>query len=468
MLLWFVIGYWLISVMVGLLAARNIKNAQDFVSAGRYLPFHIATATVFATWFGSETVLGIPAEFLKNGLQSVVSDPFASSLCLVLVGIFFAAPLYRMQLLTIGDYYHHRFGRLAETLISLAIVISYLGWVAAQISALGLIFHTVSDGAISQLAGMWFGSISILVYTLFGGMWAIAITDAMQMVVIIIGLVYIGHNVSNQVGGIMVVINHAQQAGKLQFWPALDIKSIIIFVSASVTMALGSIPQQDIFQRVQSSKTITIAKWSSIVGGVLYFLFAFIPMFLAYAATIMDAKLVAGLIDTNPQLILPTFILQKVPLIAQILFFGALLSAIKSCAAATVLAPSITFTENILKPLLSTMTDQQLLRNMRLVTLVFTCLVTLYAIYSDSSIFKMVENSSEITLVTAFVPLVCGLYWQKANNKGAICAIFLGVATWLGIHTFCREEPLIPAQLAGLLASSFGMVIGSLWQPYKS
>jgi len=282
MLLWFVIIYWIISVGIGLYAARRVHNTRDFAVAGRHLPFYMVTATVFATWFGAEAVLGIPATFLEEGLKGVVADPFGSSLCLILVGIFFAAPLYRMNLLTIGDYYKRRFGRGVEVGTTMAIVISYLGWVGAQIAALGLVFNIVSDGEIGKVTGMWIGSITILIYTFSGGMWAVAVTDFVQMIVIVIGMLYIGNEVSGMVGGMGAVYDHALAAGKLEFFPALDLKEILGFTAALVTMMLGSIPQQDVFQRVQSSKTIRIRVWGSIFGGTLYFLFAFVPMFLAY------------------------------------------------------------------------------------------------------------------------------------------------------------------------------------------
>jgi len=466
-LLWFVIAYWIISVGIGLYAATRVHNTKDFAIAGRHLPFHIVTATVFATWFGSETVLGIPSVFLKEGLHGVVADPFGASLCLILVGLFFAAPLYRMNLLTIGDFYRKRFGRTAETLTSIAIIISYLGWVGAQITALGLVFNVVSNGEISRLAGMWIGSGSILIYTLFGGMWAVAITDFIQMIVIVIGMLYIGGEVSSQVGGVGVVVEHARQADKFDFWPALDLKEIIGFFATWITLMLGSIPQQDVFQRVQSSKTITIAVWASVLGGCLYFLFAFVPMFLAYSATLIDPKMVTDLIDTDAQMILPTLVMKHAPLFAQVMFFGALLSAIKSCASATLLAPSVTFTENILKPMLNkNLSDHLLLRYMRIVTLTFTLLVTLYAVYSKASIFSMVENAYQITLVMAFVPLACGVYWKRATNQGALLAIYFGLSTWLAILIVGPEDPFIPAQLAGVLASGFGMVVGSLLPSY--
>lgn len=462
MLFWFVIAYWIVSVGIGLYAGTRVHNTRDFAIAGRHLPFYMVTATVFATWFGAETVLGIPATFLGEGLHGIVADPFGASLCLILVGLFFAAPLYRMNLLTIGDFYRKRFGRTVETVTTLAIVISYLGWVGAQITALGLVFNVLSDGEISRVAGMWIGSTTILVYTLFGGMWAVAITDFLQMIVIVIGMLWIGGEISGMVGGVGVVIDHAAQAGKFSFWPSPDLKEILAFAAAWMTMMFGSIPQQDVFQRVQSSRTEKIAVWGAVLGGSLYFMFAFVPMFLAYSATLIDPQMVARLSATDPQMILPTLVLEKAPLIAQIMFFGALLSAIKSCASATLLAPSVTFTENIIKPTLGKMSDRKLLFTMRAVTLTFTLLVTLYAINSDASIFKMVENAYQITLVTAFVPLACGIYWRRATNQGAIVAMFLGLTTWLSIHIFGPEDPLMPAQFADLLAAITGMLAGSL------
>jgi len=110
MLLTLVIFYLLITIAIGLWAAKRVKNTADFAIAGRHLPLIMIVTTTFATWFGSETVLGIPAKFVQGGLSSVVEDPFGAGTCLILVGLFFAAKLYKMTLLTISDYYRERFG----------------------------------------------------------------------------------------------------------------------------------------------------------------------------------------------------------------------------------------------------------------------------------------------------------------------------------------------------------------------
>ena len=464
MLLWFVIIYWIISVGIGIWAALRVKNTGDYALAGRSLPLHIVTATVFATWFGSETVLGIPATFLREGFGGILADPFGSSMCLILVGLFFARPLYRMNLLTIGDFYRNKYGRAVETLTTLCIVLSYLGWVAAQISALGLVFNVVSDGAMSQSTGMIVGASTVLIYTLWGGMWSVAITDFVQMIVIVIGMLYIGWDISQMTGGVGAVVQHAANAGKFaSFWPELSLAGVLGFVAALVTMMLGSIPQQDVFQRVASSRDEKTAGRASMLGGCLYFGFAFIPMFLAYSATLIDPALVEKLIngDKQSQLILPNLILQHAPVFAQVMFFGALLSAIKSCASATLLAPSVTFTENILRPAFKHMGDRQLLRMMRIVVLCFTVIVTVFALNSHLSIYKMVENAYKITLVSAFVPLAFGLYWKPANRQGALISIALGLATWIGLE-LNAPEAVCPPQLAGLFASHAGMIVGSL------
>jgi Na+/proline symporter len=227
-------------------------------------------------------------------------------------------------------------------------------------------------------------------------------------------------------------------------------------------MMLGSIPQQDVFQRITSARNEKTAVRGSVLGGSLYFMFAFVPMFLAYSATLVDPKLFGELLEQDSQLVLPTLILQHTPMFAQIIFFGALLSAIMSCSSATLLAPSVAFTENILKHfILKDMTDRQFLRAMRITLWGFGMVVLTVALNSEVSIFKMVENAYKITLVAAFVPLAFGLYWKRANTQGALMAMLLRLSTWALCEVFEPSE-VWPPQLVGLLMSMAGMVAGSL------
>ena len=462
MLLTLVFAYLLITIAIGLVAAKRVKSSADFAIAGRNLPMAMIVTTTFATWFGSETVLGIPAKFVNSGLNGVVEDPFGAGSCLILVGLFFAGKLYRMTLLTISDYYRERYGRSVEVMCSIIIMVSYLGWVSAQVTALGLVFNLLSGGVISMPMGMFIGVVSVLAYTLFGGMWSVAITDFMQMIILVVGLATLAVFAGNQAGGADKVIALAVSQDMFKFLPEPELKEILFFVAAAITIMFGSIPQQDVFQRVMSANSLNAATKGPIIGGICYILFAFVPMFLVVSALIIMPEKAAQLIQEDPQKVLPTLVMEQMPFVMQVLFFGALLSAIKSCASATLLAPSVTFTENIWRQFFPHQGDKQALLAMRITVLVFSALVLAYAIaMQGSSIYEMVSGAYQVTLVGAFIPLLFGLYWPKATTQGAIFSIVMGLLAWLlFLLTPAGEE--FPAQLAGVLASLAGMLIGSL------
>jgi len=461
-LLTLVILYLLVTIAIGLWAAKRVKNSADFAIAGRHLPLVMVVTTTFATWFGSETVLGIPAKFVNGGLGSVVEDPFGAGLCLILVGFFFAGKLYQKTLLTISDYYRERYGRGVEVVCSLLIMLSYLGWVSAQVTALGLVFNVLSAGAISIPVGMVIGVVSILAYTLFGGMWSVAITDFIQMIILVAGLVVLAVFAGHMAGGADRVVSLAVSNDMFKFWPEPTFKDMAFFLAAAITMMLGSIPQQDVFQRVMSANSLDAARRGPIIGGVLYILFAFVPMFLVASALVIMPEETQQLLKEDPQKVLPTLVLERMPFVMQVLFFGALLSAIKSTASATLLAPSVTFVENIWRQFKPHMGDQQELKTMRITVLVFSVFVLAYAIHMQGTpIYEMVSGAYQVTLVGAFVPLVFGLYWSRATTQGAIFSIVLGLLAWLlFLMTPAGEE--FPAQLAGVLAGLVGMLAGSL------
>jgi Na+/proline symporter len=319
----------------------------------------------------------------------------------------------------------------------------------------------LSDGAISLPMGMVIGVVSILAYTLFGGMWSVAITDFIQMIILVGGLAILAVFAGRQAGGADKVLALAVSQDMFKFWPEPNFKDILFFFAASITIMLGSIPQQDVFQRVMSANSEFAATRGPVIGGVLYILFAFVPMFLVVSAMIIMPQEAARLIAEDPQKVLPTLVMTQMPFVMQVLFFGALLSAIKSCASATLLAPSVTFTENIWRQFFPHQSDRQELKAMRITVLVFSVLVLAYAIaMQGTSIYEMVSGAYQVTLVGAFVPLAFGLYWKKATTQGALFAIVLGLLTWL-LFTFTPAGEAFPAQLAGVLASLSGMLIGS-------
>jgi SSS family solute:Na+ symporter len=465
MLIAFVALYLVATIAIGLWAARRVHNTKDYVVAGRSLPLYMSTALVFATWFGAETVLGVSATYLKEGMRGIVADPFGFSFCLVLIALFFARAFYRMNLLTIGDFYRQRYNKPVEVATSVCITLSYLGWVSAQFTALGVVFHTLSGGAITLPWGIVLGTGVVLLYTLFGGMWSVAYTDLFQSVIIIVGLVYLAFLLGGAAGGFDRVVAHAAEAGKFEFWPKAEARDVLAFIAAFLTAALGSIPQQDVFQRTTAAKDADTAVRGALLGGFAYFCMAFVPIYLAYSALLIDPKMVEPLLagDQNEnQLILPNLILGHTPLFAQVMFFGALLSAIMSSASGALLAPTSLFTENVLRPFVPHMSDRQFLLVMRLVLIIFGLAVMVFALASDASIYQMVQNAYKVTLVSAFAPLVLGLYWKRSTTAGALLAVVLGIATWVLMEVI-EPEALVPPQLVGLGFSFLGMVVGSLF-----
>jgi solute:Na+ symporter, SSS family len=477
MLIFAIVLYMVATITIGLYASSMIHSSKDFMVAGRSLPLYMNFACVFATWFGAETLLSISATFTRDGIVGISGDPFGAAMCLMLVALFFARAFYRMELLTIGDFYHKRYGKVVEIITSLAITASYLGWTSAQLTALGLVIWVLGGGIVTLTQAILIGAVIVTLYTMFGGMWSIALTDLVQTAAIVAGLLIVAYFIGNQAGGFNHVIEHAQAAGKFQVFPDavgkewhIGAKEWLAFIAAFLTFGLGSIPQQDVFQRVTSAKNENTAVHGTLLGGTFYFIFAFVPMYIAYSAVVLDEsylELFASEDTRVIQRILPDLILQKTPIWTQILFFGALLSAILSTASGAILAPSSLFTENVLQPLLKHLDDKTFLWVIRSVLVMFSVAATTIALNSTSTMYEMVQNAYKVTLVGAFIPLAMGLYWKKSTTQGALTSIVLGIGTWLAFEFTLPEASehmwaIVPPQLFGLLAAFVGMITGSL------
>jgi len=464
MLIASVVLYLLVTIGIGLWAAQRVKNSRDYVVAGRSLPLYMNTATVFATWFGAESVLSVSVEFSKSGLGGIIADPFGSSMCLIVVALFFARAFYRMDLLTIGDFYRKRYGKTMELGTSVVIAVSYLGWTAAQLTALGLVFSTLTDGAVSLSTGIVISGVFVLAYTIWGGMWSVAMTDFFQSIMIIVGLGVIAWVVGEQAGGPAKIIAAAAEAGRFEFWPKGGTKEWLAFVTAFLTLAIGSIPQQDIFQRVTSAKDEKTAILGSALGGVVYFCFVFVPIYIVLAALMLEpslGKFLSAEDAREMQRILPAFILGATPLWIQVLFFGALLSAILSTASGAIIAPTSLCTENIIKPLYPHMSDRQFLLVLRVVLVAFTAAALVFALNSKATMYDMVQNAYTVTLVAALVPLAAGIFWKRASNAGAILSAVFGLVAWI-VAAWVAADATMPPPLVGLVFSIVGMGLGSL------
>lgn len=468
MLLNFVIFYIIISIAVSLWAARRVHNTQDFYTAGRSLPLTMVTAMMFAGWFGAETVMGIPATFMEEGVMGLLSDPLGAAACLIIFGLFFAKRLYRLNMLTIGDFYRRRYSRGIEVITGLAIALSYLGWVAAQITALGMLINLLTDQSLSISHGILIASVIVVIYTVVGGLWSVAITTSIQIVITVISLSVIAWLLVDHVGGLTPIWQHAITHDAFKLPQEMSPLLALAMLTSFLTLAFGSIPQQDVFQRANSARNEQIAAWSAIGGGLLYLAFTTIPLIIAYSAHLIDPSLVERIMAVDGEALIPALIQQELPLLAQVIFYGALVGVILGTSASTLLAPSFMISENLLKGLFrKPLTDAQMLFLTRSVIVGFAIIVCLYALWArelDAGLHAMVEAAYKVTLVVAFVPLVAGLFWRKANTQGAWYAIIMGTSLWLMGEIWFSNEA-VGAQWWGLMAATLGMIIGSLRHP---
>lgn len=410
-LIGFVMLYMLATIAIGLYAATRVSSTSDFALAGRSLPLPMVITATFATWFGSETILGLPGRFIESGIVGVIEEPFGSGMALILVGMFFAQKLYKLNILTIGDYYRERYGRGVEVLCTLFIVLSYLGWVGAQVAALGLVINLITEGYISVSGGK--------------------------------------------------VIDYAHERDLFNALPEPTATGWLFWISSAITMMIGSIPQQDVFQRVMSARNVQTAVAGPVIGGCVYILFAFVPMFIVIAAILVMPGSAQDMLATDPQRLLPTLVRDHMPLWLRVLFFGAVLSAVMSTASATMLAPSTAFVSNILTHFVR-LNDRNMLRAMRWTVFGFAIMVLSYSLFVEgTAIYDMVAMAYQFPVIGAFWPLVCGLYWKRTTRQGVWWSMLLGAGVWTVLTTTAFGD-VFPNVLGGFLAAGFGMVAGSL------
>lgn len=405
MLVGFVIFYLLLNLMVGWWASKKIHSTQDFILAGRSLPFALATMVTFATWFGSETMLGAPREFVHGGVLAIIEEPFGAALGLLIVGSIYAKKLYPLPVLTFSDYFRIRFGALSEKLSAIVMIPSYFGWISAQLVALGLTLHLLLP--ISTEMGIVIGAVLVMTYTLLRGMWSITITDFLHNIILIIGLLFLAYLLLDKIPDWGLFIDQ-QPAGFFRFIPKENTwVDWLTYSAAWMTIGLGSIPQQDIFQRVMSAKSAKIASKASLAAGMMYLSIAMLPLVIALVAVRLYPSLLA-----EDDLLIPNLVLKFTPYGVQILFLGALLSALLSTTSGAILAPASVLGENLLKPSLKNPDDKKVLFYIR-VSVVLVTGACIWMAISRQNIFELVSEASAFSLVSLFIPLNAGLWWKK-------------------------------------------------------
>jgi SSS family solute:Na+ symporter len=451
MLVGFVVFYLVLNLAVGWFASTKVRTTMDFVLAGRTLSFGLATMVTFATWFGSETLLGAPREFVHGGLYAVIEEPFGAALGLFLVGAIYARKLYPLPVLTFSDFFRIRFGGLSEKISALVMIPSYFGWISAQLVALGLTLHLLLP--ISTEVGIVIGALLVMTYTLMGGMWSISITDFLHNIILIVGLLLLAYLLLDKIPNFGMFIDQ-QPKGFFRFTPQTNTwVEWLKYLGAWMVIGLGSIPQQDIFQRVMSAKNSPIAAKASIAAGTMYLTIAMLPLLIGLIGVRLYPSLLAD--DT---LLIPHLVMRFMPYGIQVLFLGALLSALLSTTSGAILAPASVLGENLWKPILKHPSDKKVLRVIRF-SVVAVTLACIWMAVSRQNIFELVGEASAFSLVSLFIPLNAGLWWKRASAMGSHLSMLLGLFVWAYVNFIHPTE--IPAIWFGLLASLFGLLLGT-------
>lgn len=457
MLVGFVILYLSLNLVVGWWASKKVHSTQDFVLAGRTLPFALATMVTFATWFGSETILGAPREFVHGGVLSIIEEPFGAALGLFLVGAIYARKLYPLPVLTFSDYFQIRFGLISEKLSALIMIPSYFGWISAQLVALGLTLHLLLP--ISNETGIVIGALLVMTYTIWGGMWSISIADFFHNIILIVGLLILAILLFKKIPN----FNDFLQEQPPHFFRFIPLRNTwsnwLTYLGAWITIGLGSIPQQDIFQRVMSAKNEKIASKASLAAGAMYVTVAMLPLIIALIAVRLYPSLMS-----EGTLLIPQLVIKFTPYGIQILFLGALLSALLSTTSGAILAPASVMGENLIKPLLKNPTDQQVLTYIR-VSVVLVTLACIWMAILRQNIFELVGEASAFSLVSLFIPLNAGLWWKKSSSMGSHLSMICGLFVWAYFNFIGPTD--VPAIWHGLLASMIGLFVGTFFWPNK-
>ena len=408
------IGYW---------SSRQIKNLTDFLVAGRRLPLYLATATLFATWFGAGSLMGAAGTSYTDGILGVISDPFAAGLSLIIAGIFYVGLLRRLKLLTITDIFGRYYGKKAEVFASLLMVPVYIGWLGAQMVALGYIMRTLTG--IDSLVGIVLGAFIVLIYTIAGGMWAVTLTDFVQVIILIAGLLIILPATLAHVGGLGVLI----ESTPADFWRVVPKNNgyytWMSYFGQWALMGLGCVVGQDLIQRSLASKNEKVAKVSALAAGVCYITIGIIPILLGFAGRIIFPQI------ADPELVVPHLAMKFLSLPLLMLFLGALISAIMSSADSSLLAATSLMTKNIILEIFPHKRNENFLPLARYTTIGIAIISMLVALYVKQ-IYNLMVNSWATLFVGIFVPVTAALYWKKANKEAAWASMLLGTGTWIG------------------------------------
>lgn len=438
-----------LTLAVGVYAGARVKGSSDFIVAGRRLGLLLSTGTLAATWFGGGIVVGASSEAYKNGFLGVIADPFGAALCLIVAGLFYVRTLRRMGLTTIASFFEQRFGPNARVVAAICTIPTYVGWVASLMVAFGRVVQVVAG--VDPDVGIWIGAAIVLFYTTAGGMWAVTLTDFIQVSVLVIGLVFLAPIIIADAGGWTAIRAQVPDSTFHLYPHGGDGAAWFGYFRDWLVIGLGNLAGQDLIQRSLSSRSEAIAQNSAYLSALLYLTVGLIPVFLGIAGRVVLPDL------ENPDLVMMTLGTTYLPPVALAIFLGALISALLSSADSALLAPSSVIGWDLLKRFRPDADEKTVLRVTRIAVPVLG-LFSLYLAFAANTIYSLMVDSWSILLATLFVPLTAGIWWPRANTPGCLAAMVTGLVSWL---VFLQVFPDWPADLLAVPVGAVALILGS-------
>jgi len=395
---------------------RN-RNEEDYLLAGRSLGPWMATFTVFATWFGAETCVGAAGEAYAHGISGVIADPFGYTAGIVLSGLFFAGVLWKRGIVTLADLFRQRYGIGVERLAAVIMVPGSVMWAAAQIRAFGQVLASASD--LGLLAAITLAAAVVIAYTAIGGMWADAVTDLLQGIVLIAGVFALGA-VFVSLGGLREIaalpaasFDPTRGRGTLGL---LDTLAVPIF---------STIAAQELVSRILAVRGAQLARRATVAAGALYLAIGIVPVAIGLGA--------AGFIGAgrNHEQVLALFAEQRLPLPLYILFLGALVSAILSTLSGALLVAGSLAAHNVILPLAPRMSEKAKLRANRWAVIAFGVIAYFIALSSES-MYALVQESSGLGSAGILIMMLFALWGGRIGGApSAYAALIAGTGVFV-------------------------------------
>jgi Na+/proline symporter len=440
----------IIMLGIGFYASRGSHSVTDFIVAGRSLPIWICSVSIFATWFGSGIMMGAATSGYDQDFLLMIGEPFGSGLALLLSGLFFARIMRRARRMTWVEFFEARYGKFAGVFGALTDILSGIIWLGGVLFTFGILLESLTG--LPNTVGIFGGLIVIVIYTMVGGMWAVALTDFIQVAILTIGLVVLSVIVLDDVGG-WAVISEQLPKDAFRFFPVdHTYKNWIEYIHVWMTLGISAIAANSVIQRALSARTEMVAQNSFLIAAVAYVVIGAIPIMLGMVASVT----MPGAEDANS--ILTDIAVAHMQPIFVVLFVGAILSSIMSTSDSILLSSAAIISTNLLPRVVKNPGDELRLRVTRW-SIPFVALAATYIAFGAERVVEVLIQSAAPLLAMTIVPFVLCFWWEKSNRCGALGGIFGGLAGWLISAQF---ETVTPPDLIGFAVSLIVMVVVTL------